>query len=148
MLLALLGHVLHHLFLSFLRLLHFFGIHILHHLAHKKGHADHNDKWVGEVAPDIEGSLDLKESISAAGLEDQWVHKSEVLAVLQAKQEGLSVLSSSKFFVINLNDDGLEMIEQVLNFNFVDTRSIDLDIEVALPSDHACVFSSIDCDSA
>ena len=111
LLLALLGHVLHHLFLSFLRLLHFFGIHILHHLAHKKGHADHDNEGVGEVAPDIERSFDLEESISAAWLKDQWVYKSEIFAVLQAEQEGLSVLTGSEFFVVNLNDDGLEVIE-------------------------------------
>lgn len=64
LLLALLGHVTHHLLLAFLGFFQFFLVHALHHLTHHQGETNHPHKRILQVNSGIERRPLLKVALS------------------------------------------------------------------------------------
>ena len=138
LLLALLWHVFHHVALLSLGLLHFFGVDVLHELAHKQGHAHHDDKRVLQIAPGIEGWLDFVIANFAAWVELQRVNQSVVLALV-AEQERLRVLAFLELFIVDLNKHWLKVVAWVVHLDFVEAGPWHLNVELAKLVDEAAV---------
>ena len=108
--LALLGNILHHIFLLLLCLFHIIWIHILHHLSHKKGDSDHDNKWILHVDQRIEWGLQLEVLDARGWVKLKGINKSKVFFGLDIKKECFRVFARSKFFIVYLNYDRLKVI--------------------------------------
>ena len=138
LLLALLRHVFHHVALLRLGLLHFFGVDVLHELAHEQSHAHHDDEWVLQVAPGVEGRLDFVVADFAAWVELQRVNQSVVLALV-AEQERFGVLAFLELFIVDLNKHWLKVEAWVVHLDFVKAWPWHLDVELTELVDEATV---------
>ena len=136
--LALLRHVFHHVALLSLSLLHFFGVNVLHELAHEQGHAHHDDEWVLQVAPGVEGRLHLVVADLAARVELQRVDQPVVLALV-AEQERLRVLALLELFIVDLDKHWLKVVAWVVHLDFVEAGPWHLNVELAELVDEAAV---------
>jgi hypothetical protein len=110
LLVALLRHIFHHLFLLLPRLLHVFLVHALAHLTHQKCHTNHDYERVLQVREGVKWRLLLKVLEAAARLQLKRVLQPEILALAHAEQVCFSVFARSKIFVHNFYYDGLKVI--------------------------------------
>ena len=141
LLLALLGHVLHHFLLVALGFLHLLHVDVLHELVHQERDANHDHERVLQVGPGVKRGLYLVVAVAAAGVQLQRVDQAVVFALGGAEQEGLGVLALLELFCVDVHHDGLEVKVRVYDLHFVAPWARHLDVKVALAVDKTLVHA-------
>ena len=74
----------------------------------------------------------------------EWVDEAQVLSMFDAEQECLCVFARREFFFVYLNYDGLKVVIEIENFEFVVAWLRHFHLEIASVVYQTALFTSID----